>query len=233
MRLQEIRSSITRRLLPTRHPSWQEFAVRVRGEFRPSPFWRTDEVVTRFDRWLLHLDTVMLDRETGVPKSGLIYSTRRGTEVWARFTSVDGFRFAVRDRQWLHRNPNRLEWEIDPGRLVDAVLRRTKPEETEIGDARFDGGYVARSNHPAKLQRLLTEGSTIERILDRSELAEIRIVGPDPGEDMFAQQASLLLWERQMLQDPEQLLDLHELLLGLLDCLARMGSAAPAAAEEG
>jgi hypothetical protein len=35
------------------------------------------------------------------------------------------------------------------------------------------------------------------------------------------------MWERQMIQDADQLLDLHEALLALLDRLGRLGAAGP------
>ncbi|MGH8958233.1 MAG: hypothetical protein ACRDVK_06120, partial [Acidimicrobiia bacterium] len=148
------------------------------------------------------------------------------TEVWAGFESRDGFRFLARDRGWSHRRPNALAWDIDVGRLADAIRRRFRPEETEIGQEAFDQRFVTRTNDPNKLRSLL-DGSVMPRLLARSQLAEIYIEGPDPEENASPQLASLVLWDREFLADVEALLDLHEVLLALLDRLSRSGSAVP------
>ncbi|MGH8936250.1 MAG: hypothetical protein ACRDXD_08325 [Acidimicrobiia bacterium] len=222
-----LRASLIQRLIPTRHASWKAFADRMGGEFRANRFWRSDEVVSRLGDWTVHLDTVMLDPESGVPKPGTSWSTRRGTQVWANFTSIDGFRFASRDQQWLHRNPFRLEWDIDPGRLVDAVRGRLGAEDVQVGVPEFDDRFTVKTNDPDKLKVVL-DASIVDQVLRRGDLAEIRIAAPEPGDGFVAQPATLIIWERQFLVDPEQLLDLHELIVGLLDRLARLGSAAPA-----
>ena len=180
----------------------------------------------RMGGWEVHLQTVMLDSKTGARNPGTFYSTRRGTEVWAGFTSLDGFRFSARDREWLHRQPYQLQWDIDVGRLVDAVRRRRQPEDTQIGNELFDQRFVTRTNDPAKLKTLL-DGAALERILKRPYLAEFHIEAAEPDESGSPLLASLVIWERQMLQDADQLLDLHEVLLALLDRLGRLGAAGP------
>lgn len=218
--------SLTDRMIPTRHSSWEEFASRTGGKLNRHKFWRSDEVVSNLGGWEVHLHTVMLDPKTGARNPGTFYSTRRGTEVWAGFTSLDGFRFSARDREWLHRQPYQLQWDIDVGRLIDAARRRVQPEDTQIGNESFDQRFVSRSNDPAKLRAVL-EGVALERILKRAYLAEFHIEAEEPDESGSPQLASLVVWERQMLQDVDQLLDLHEVLLALLDRLARLGSAGP------
>jgi hypothetical protein len=220
-----VRARLVQRLIPTRHPAWRAFAAAVGGEFRERPFWASDEVVTRFREWVVHVDTVMLDPRTGALKPGAFYSTRRGTQVWADFSSVDGFRFAIRDRRWAHANPWNLEWDIDPGRLADAVASRLGALDVSIGNAAFDDRYTIRSNQPDKVQRLFSEGSTVERLLARPELAEIRIAAAGSQNIAAAQPATLIAWERQLLQDVRELRDLHDVVTGLLTGLARLGSA--------
>lgn len=219
-------ASLVQRFIPTRHPSWREFASKVGGEFRANRFWRSDEVVSRLGDWTVHLDTVMLDPRSGVPNPGTFYSTRRGTQVWANFTSIDGFRFGIRDRQWLHNVPGRLEWDIDPGRLVDAMRGRLGAEDVQVGHPVFDERFTVKTNEPDKLRTLL-DSSMLEQALRRPELAEIRIAAPEAGDGFVAQAATLIVWGRLMVHDPEELLDLHELIVGLLDRLARLGSAGP------
>jgi len=218
--------SLTQRMIPTRHPSWDDLATRTGGTLKRNKFWRSDEVVSSMGGWEVHLQSVMLDSKTGARNPGTFYSTRRGTEVWAGFSSLDGFRFSSRDRQWLHRQPYQLQWDIDVGRLVDAVRRRRQPEDTQIGNETFDQRFVTRSNDPVKLRALL-EGSALDRILKRPYLAEFHIEAADPDESGSPQPASLVVWEREMLLDADQLLDLHEVLLALLDRLGRLGSAGP------
>ena len=222
----QLEASFAQRMIPTRHPSWQEFAGRVGGNLKRQRFWRSDEVVTSMGGWEVHLQSVMLDSKTGARNPGTFYSTRRGTEVWAGFTSLDGFRFSARDREWLHRQPYQLQWDIDVGRLVDAVRRRRQPEDTQIGNELFDQRFVTRTNDPAKLKTLL-DGAALERILKRPYLAEFHIEAAEPDESGSSLPASLVVWERQMLQDADQLLDLHEVLLALLDRLGRLGAAGP------
>lgn len=222
----QLAGSLTQRMIPTRHPSWEELASRTGGTLHRHRFWRSDEVVSNMGGWEVHLQTVMLDSKTGARNPGTFYSTRRGTEVWAGFTSLDGFRFSARDREWIHRQKYQLQWDIDIGRLVDAARRRARPEETKIGHEGFDQRFVSRSNDPGKLRAVL-EGVALERILKRPYLAEFHIEGGDPDETGSPQLASLVVWDRQMLQDADQLLDLHEVLLALMDRLGRLGSAGP------
>lgn len=226
----QLQGSFTQRMIPTRHPSWEEFASRAGGSLKRHSFWRSDEIVTSMGGWEVHLQSVMLDHKTGARNPGTFYSTRRGTEVWAGFSSLDGFRFSARDREWLHRQPYQLRWDIDVGRLVDAVRRRRQPEDTQIGNETFDQRFVTRSNDPGKL-RALVEGAALERILKRPYLAEFHIEAGEPDESGAPQPASLVVWERDMLQDADQLLDLHEVLLALLDRLGRLGSAGPLAPQ--
>jgi hypothetical protein len=215
-------------MIPTRHPSWEEFASRASGNMKRNRFWRSDEVVTTMGGWEVHLQSVMLDHKTGARNPGTFYSSRRGTEVWAGFTSLDGFRFSARDREWLHKQPYHLQWDIDIGRLVDAVRRRRQPEDTQIGNEIFDQRFVTRTNDPGKLRALL-DGAALERILKRPYLAEFHIEAGEPDESGSSLPASLVVWERQMIQNADQLLDLHEVLLALLDRLGRLGSAGPLA----
>jgi hypothetical protein len=222
----QLPGSLTQRLIPTRHPSWADLATRTGGILKRNKFWRSDEVVSSMGGWEVHLQSVMLDHKTGARNPGTLYSTRRGTEVWAGFSSLDGFRFSARDRQWLRRQPYQLQWDVDVGRLVDAVRRRRQPEDTQIGNETFDQRFVTRSNDPGKLRALL-EGSALDRILKRPCLAEFHIEAAEPDESGSPQPASLVVWEREMLLDADQLLDLHEVLLSLLDRLGRLGSAGP------
>jgi hypothetical protein len=222
-------------MIPTRHPSWQEFAVKVGGEFRANRFWRSDEVVTQHDDWEVHLDTLMLDHKTGAllarnprtgaPTAGLHYSSRRATQVWANFTSLDGFRFVIRDQQWLHRNPWRLQWDIDLAGLVDKVKGGLGVEEVEVGHPDFDEGFTVRTDDPAKLRNLF-DSSILEQVMRSRDLAEIRI-DLEPGDELVPRPATLLIWKHLMTHDTEELVDFHELILVLLDRLARHGSAAP------
>lgn len=204
------------------------------GEFRANRFWRSDEVVTQLGDWEVHLDTVMLDPETGAPHTdlrtgapaaGLHFSTRRGTEVWANFTSTDGFRFAIRDKQWLHRNPWRMEWDIDVGRLVDKVSGLRGVEDVEVGSPDFDDRFIVRTDDPAKLRNVV-DTSILEQVVRSPDLAEIRI-DSEPVDGPVPRAATLLIWKRLMSHDVEELIDFHELILGLLDRLANQGSAAP------
>lgn len=213
-------------MIPTRHSSWEEFASRIGGTLHRHKFWRSDEVVSNLGGWEVHLQTVMLNPKTGARNPGTFYSTRRGTEVWAGFNSLDGFRFSARDREWLHRQPYQLQWDIDIGRLVDAARRRVQPEDTQIGNEHFDQRFVSRTNDPAKLRAVL-EGIPLERILKRPHLAEFHIEGKEPDEAGSPQPVSLVVWERQMLQDADQLMDLHEVLLAVLDRLGTLSSARP------
>lgn len=220
-------SSLAMRFIPTRHPSWQEFASRTGGELVRNRFWKgSDQVVSRMGGWEVHLSSVMLDPKTGDRNPATFYSTHRGTEVWAGFESTDGFRFLARDRGWSHRRPGILSWDMDLSRLADAVRRRFRPEDTEIGHEGFDERFVTRTDNPVKLRALL-DGPVMARVLGRPNLAEIYIDGPEPEEGGSSQPASLVLWERSLLQDVEALLDLHEVLLALLDRLSRTGSAVP------
>jgi hypothetical protein len=164
MKSDQLEASFAQRMIPTRHPSWGDFATRVGGNMKRHRFWRSDEIVSSMGGWEVHLQSVMLNSKTGARNPGTFYSTRRGTEVWAGFTSLDGFRFSARDREWLHRQPYQLQWDIDVGRLVDAVRRRRQPEDTQIGNELFDQRFVTRSNDPAKLKTLL-DGAALEQIL--------------------------------------------------------------------
>lgn len=220
-----LRDRLLQGLIPTRHSSWREFAAKVGGEFRANRFWRSDEVVSRFGDWTVHLDTVMLDPDSGAP-GGAVYSTRRGTQVWADFSSLDGFRFAVRDRQWLHRNPSELEWDIDVGRLIDTVRGRLGAKDVEVGHPEFDERFTVKTNDHEKLA-MVVDASIVDQVMRRDDLAEIRIAAPEPGDQLVAQPATLIVWEREFLIDPEQMLDMHELIVGLLDRMAGIGSASP------
>lgn len=222
------------KMIPTRHPSWKEFAAKVGGEFKANRFWRSDEVVTQLGDWEVHLDTVMLDPETGAPHTdlktgapaaGLHFSTRRGTQVWANFTSTDGFRFVIRDTQWLHRNPWGLQWDIDVGRVIDQVKRRRGVEDVEVGHPDFDERFTVRTDDPAKLRNVF-DSSILEQVMRSSDLAEIRI-DSEPIDGPVPRPANLLIWKRLMTHDVEELGEFHELILGLLDRLANQGSAAP------
>lgn len=219
-------SALVRRMIPTRHPSWAELAARTGGTLKLNRFWKSDEVVSRLGGWEVHLDTVMLDPKTGAHNPLARYSTRRGTQVWAGFSSLDGFRFSARDREWMHRQPYQLNWDIDIGRLADAARRRFRPEDTEIGNPDFDQHFVSRTNDPSKLGAVM-EGAVLERVLNRPYLAELYIQAGEPDESGSPLPASLVVWERQMLQDADALLDLHEVLLALLDRMDRLGSAGP------
>jgi hypothetical protein len=220
------RSALVRRMIPTRHPSWEDLAARTGGALKRNRFWKSDEVVSRIGGWEVHLDTGLLDSRTGACNPGTFFSTPRGTQVWAGFTSLDGFRFWARDREWLHRQLYQLSWDADVGRPVDAARRRSRPEDTEIGNAEFDCRFVARTNDPNKLGALM-EGVVLERVLNRPYLVELHIQAEQPDEVGSPQPASLVVWERQMVHDADALLDLHEILLGLLDRLGRLGSAGP------
>ncbi|MGH8875278.1 MAG: hypothetical protein ACRDVM_08520 [Acidimicrobiia bacterium] len=220
-------TSLRKRLIPTRHPSWREFADRVGGEFRQARWWRSDEVVTRVGDWLVHLDTVMLDPESGVLEPGRFYSSRRGTQAWADFHSLDAFQFIARDRKWLHGVPGRLQWDIDLGRLMDAIGGHDPDEDLELGEPSFDEHFVVRANDPAKLKALVAETSLLATLAARPALAEIRIAIAGKTGDPSPRPASLILWEREMWHDPDALMAIQGLLVGLLDRLAAIGSAGP------
>lgn len=226
-----LRPSLAQRFVPTRHPSWREFAKQIGGRFHKRPFWRSDEVVSRADGWEIHLDTVMLDPRTGSDRAGTFYSTRRGTRAWASYSSIDGLRFAIQDRPWARQHPFRFEWDIDPARLADAVRERLGVKDVEIGNAQFDERYTVRANQPDKLRALL-DADVLEALLERPALTVLRISGADPGEPPSALPATLIAWERRFLDDPAELAALHGLCLKLMNGLARIGSAAPAADVE-
>lgn len=216
-------------MIPTRHPSWREFATRVGGEFRQARWWKSDEVLTQAGRWLVHVDTVMLDPQSAALKPGTLYSTRRGTQVWADFQSLDAFQFIARDRKWLHGLPGLLQWDIDPGRLLDAIRRHDPQNDLELGDPSLDERFVVRANDPAKLETLVADTSLLARLAARQALAEVRVAVAGKGDDPVPRPASLILWERAMWHDPDELVTLHELLIAVLDRLAAIGSAAPIA----
>ncbi|HUO46125.1 MAG TPA: hypothetical protein VM470_04775, partial [Acidimicrobiia bacterium] len=58
-------ASFLQRMIPTRHPSWEEFATRTGGRLVRNRFWKSDEVVSQMGDWEVHLHTVMLDHKTG------------------------------------------------------------------------------------------------------------------------------------------------------------------------
>lgn len=215
------------RFIPTRHPSWREFADRVGGEFRQARWWKSDEVITRAGSWLVHLDTVMLDARSGALNPAAFYSTRRGTQARSDFQSLDAFQFIARDRVWLHGVPGQLQWQIDPARLMDALRRHDPQKDIELGDPSFDERFVIRANDPDKLRTLFADPSVLSKLTSRPALAEVRVAVAGKAEEPVPRPASLILWEREMWQDPEQLRAMHELLVAILDRLAATGSAGP------
>lgn len=120
------------------------------------------------------------------------------------------FRAVVPGQTALHFTLHEQDWVHELGKLLGL-------QDVELGDPELDAAYIITTNHPDQLRALLLSDPAVRQTLLHYQ--ELRLdLTPDPA---APETGTLLTFTKeQALTNPEQLQEIHHLLLVLLQQLA-------------
>ncbi len=180
---------------------WRQLAAEMEGSFAKGGFFDRDRVEVRHRHWTLTLD------KWHVPAGK---SVQVFTRLRAPYVNADGFRFRVYRKSIF----------TSLGKALGLV------QDVEIGDPMFDDEFVIQSDSEAKVRAML----------QRPRLRELIAAQPDicfevkDDEGFFGQQFPYGVDELHfaaagVINDLQQLKNLHQLFIEVLEYLCSVGSA--------
>lgn len=189
---------------PSQEEIWSQFAEEIGADFIKDGFWKAKKIVSRFENWVITLDTYT--QSTG--KSSITY-----TRIRVPYINKDGFNF-----------------KIYQSGLFSGIGKTLGMQDVEIGYPDFDERFIIKGNDEPKLIELFSS-EKIRELISCQDNIHLEVKDdegwfgtdfPDGVDELYFQTTGII-------KDIEILRNLYMLFILILNNLCMMGSAA----EEG
>ena len=187
---------------PSKKAIWQQLSGEIDGRYIPAGFWTGDKVQARHGEWTVTLDSYVVMAH----KTPISYTRMR-----APFVNPGGFRFA-----------------IGRANVFSGIAAWLGAEDIEIGLPPFDGDFVIKGTHPARVRALFANPRLRELVAAQPD---IQLAVKD-DEGWFGAEFpdgvdELHFAVTGIIKDVDRLKLLFELFAETLDQLVAMGDAYP------